>query len=151
MKKRYMVAVAALAIPLGLTAWPIDDPFEKRVFGPFRCDACRVEAPIADAGTLAYIRHDNENRHRKKANRVRRGEKYIVCNASTCTVYEYTSTGGWLGIKQDSITPTPFAGGPVGARPGRGGSPIIGSGGGPVGSGTVTVGPISNPAKQQEN
>lgn len=142
MKKRYvLIAVVLIASPLALLAWPIEDPFFKRVWGPYRCDACRVESPIADAGTLAYI--NRQEASKKRSHRSVRGEKYIICSATVCTVYEKTSSEDWLGVQQDAIAPAPPRAGRAdrtGRRGGGGGAVGVGGTGGGGKTGTVTVG-----------
>lgn len=98
------------------------------VWGPFACTTCNVSSPMPDAATRAYMdawkqwQRDNVYFNFKYAP----GDTIVVCNATHCTTYEVTATGGYLGKERVSITPPPLPNGGGGGTSGGG----DGSGGG---------------------
>ncbi|AZR28340.1 hypothetical protein NX80_019890 [Xanthomonas vasicola pv. arecae] len=73
------------------------------------------------------------------------GDTVTVCNGSACVTYTYNSSGNYLGappVPQVRNPPRGGGGGEGRSTGGGGGFSGMGSGGSPIGGGTVTVGPI---------
>lgn len=131
MKRMSIWFLGCVILVFSFSAFCVLGPKDNSVYGPFRCDACTVTSPMPDPGSRAYIaswissqrlaRHDSFFG-------IGSGGKIVICNASTCTTYERTDSGDWLGVRQQEITPRPEAnGGRGGGSEGRYGG---GNGGG---------------------
>jgi len=122
--------------------------------GTFTCNECALTSPVPDGDTLIFIRTEvNQKVATWWNSSTQTGKRVTICNTSKCVVYQYQANGNFLLIAEAPIGGGGGgSGGDPGGSTGGGGGGYIGGGGcfGSCGSGggTVTVGPIELPEKQ---
>lgn len=129
---------------------------QQNRYGPATCGSCKLDHPVADVSTKAFIKTYVEKLRAPGLIgpnfNVFVGDTIVICNASHCVDYTKTDSHDWEGVapRIRGVSPRPGGGGagrPATGRPAYSG-PTGSSGGGR--SGSVTVGAPA-PQKSRPN
>lgn len=151
-KVKVGLGIAVIGAAIGIYQLTAAEP-GNRVFGPYVCSACRIDVPVPDNATAAYInKMDNGGGIFNPGNlNLHIGDKVMMCNGSYCATYVYSDSRNFYAEKRTERTKSGGGGGGgtgsgngPGTGPGTGGSGGGGGGGcfGKCGEGLVVVRPV---------
>lgn len=143
-RKWLLAGLVGFALAAGFMAW-----LSAAIKGPYGCGDCTLEMPIPDNKTAEVIR---ANAPDWPFTYFETGNVYIVCNATDCSEYVITDSGGIWGQKKQARSDGASGGGTSSSASGSlsgpaGYTPAGNASTAPTGSGTVIV---KNPSKIRE-
>lgn len=153
-KKTCILVIALLAL-LSSVALAIDPPEIRlagdRQYGPWGCDACLVDSPMADAATKAYVNsYLNSYKQNYTFFNFAPGDQITVCNATHCTTYTVSDTGDLHGAMPVERFAKPGSRGGAGGGPRPGGTRSTGGDLAPVGGCTFKCTPVVGVGKPKQ-
>lgn len=105
-----ILVVLVMGLLMSFSAFCWLGPKDDSIYGPFRCDACMLQSPIADEPTRAFIARwlrATQVVTRNSFFGLAVGARIQICNSTVCATYQRTDSGDWQGIKREPIIPRP--------------------------------------------